>query len=977
MPEGVTKLKSIDEPPSWGLRVRSVNRQQILIPEDPSIVWLIRSGAAEVFSSQIENALAVGRRRFLFRARARDAVFSLGNSITDASASRLILIPTEELTIVEIPVDRMEEAFLAHGIALTDAIEGWVNNMAAFISHEPLPAAALQITCGADVNLDSGQDVRTGRNEMVWTRLSGGRARLMGLPDIDVQPGQDYLPLGNGVWLRAIEPVRLKALTTEQVIAENGLMPGLSHFHLLLLRRLAFLDAHDKQDEILRLEQRAVLQQRLTGSALQTAASVLGPQVDFPIRENPLLTAMSAVGGALGFEIRPPLRSEDPNRVKDPLEAIARASHVRHRKVLLRGVWWKTDCGPLVGYLKENRSPVALLNRQSSGYQILDPETRRKIPVNDVTARSLAPGAVMLYPNLSSEVKRPWQLLRFSLRRRSGDIIFIILLSLSITLIGMLTPMAVAMVMDHAIPDSNQGLLIQLGLILVAASFGSGLFALSRGFVTIRTAIAADGTAEAALWDKLLKLRASFFKQYTSGDLLSRVMAVNEINRSLNGAAIQSLLSSITAVFNFGLLLYFSPKLALIAIVVAAAISIVTMIGGYTVRRYNLVVMELGGAIFGLVVQLANAVAKIRVAGAEARAFANWLKRYSEQLTFVRKSRAVEDFVIVFNQAVPTISAILLFWIGVDLLMGARTAGEQAIGVGVFLAFNTALAMFISGATTLSNMVVEVMDTIVKSKRVEPILQAESEVSHTASDPGRLQGGITLSHIDFRYTTEGPKILDDVSIHVNPGEFAALAGPSGGGKSTVFRLLLGFETSQSGTVLFDGQDLAGLDVNAVRRQLGVVLQSGFLIGGSILDNIAGGALISLDEAWEAAADAALADDIRQMPMGMHTIVSEGATNLSGGQRQRILIARALVTRPKILLLDEATSALDNRTQAIVSESLRRRRVTRLVIAHRLSTIKNADQIYVLDQGRIVDHGTFDELASRKGVFAAMIARQTA
>ena len=178
-------------------------------------------------------------------------------------------------------------------------------------------------------------------------------------------------------------------------------------------------------------------------------------------------------------------------------------------------------------------------------------------------------------------------------------------------------------------------------------------------------------------------------------------------------------------------------------------------------------------------------------------------------------------------------------------------------------------------------------------------------------------------------------------------------------------------------MLFDGQDLAGLDVNAVRRQLGVVLQSGFLIGGSILDNIAGGALISLDEAWEAAADAALADDIRQMPMGMHTIVSEGATNLSGGQRQRILIARALVTRPKILLLDEATSALDNRTQAIVSESLRRRRVTRLVIAHRLSTIKNADQIYVLDQGRIVDHGTFDELASRKGVFAAMIARQTA
>jgi ABC-type bacteriocin/lantibiotic exporter with double-glycine peptidase domain len=373
---------------------------------------------------------------------------------------------------------------------------------------------------------------------------------------------------------------------------------------------------------------------------------------------------------------------------------------------------------------------------------------------------------------------------------------------------------------------------------------------------------------------------------------------------------------------------------------------------------------------------MANAVAKIRVAGAEARAFATWLKKYSEQLTLLRKSRAVEDYVTVFNQAVPTISAILLFWIGIDMLVGTRTADERAIGVGNFLAFNTALGIFIGGATTLSNTGVDVMDTLVKSKRVEPILEAESEVPKSASDPGRLEGGITLSHVDFRYAPEGPKILHDVSIHVNPGEFTALAGPSGSGKSTIFRLLLGFETPESGTVLFDGQDLAGLDVNAVRRQLGVVLQSGFVTGGSILENIAGSALISIDEAWEAAADAGLAGEIQQMPMGMHTIVSEGATNVSGGQRQRLLIARALVTRPKILLLDEATSALDNRAQATVSESLRRRRVTRLLIAHRLSTIKNADRIYVLDQGRIVDHGTFDELAGRKGLFAAMIARQT-
>jgi NHLM bacteriocin system ABC transporter ATP-binding protein len=958
-------------------RIRTVDRQQTLIIDDPSTIQLIRSGTASVFSSQAENGFAVGHRRFLFRARAGDAVFALRNSSEDDSTTRLLLIATDELSLSEIPIARIQDELAAEGVALHEAIEGWINNIAAFVSHGPLPAPAVQVRVGNTIELDAGSCAHSGRNEFVWFRLETGRAQSLDRTELDVEPGGVCVPIASDWWFRAVEPSRITTFSTEQVIAEGRLIPALSKFHALLLRRLASLEAQDKQDEIRRLEERAVLQQRLTGAALQKAAAVLDPQVDFPMLENSLLTAMSVVGAELGVQIRPPLRSENLDRLNDPVEGIARASRVRHRKVLLRGLWWKTDCGPLLGYWSEKHSPVALLNRRGAGYEIFDPETRKTIPVNDQTVPLLAPEAVMLYPSLPGDVKTPWQLVRFSLQPRFGDVAFIIGLSMLITLIGMLTPMAFAMVIDYAIPDSNPGLLMQLGLLFVAASLGTGVLGLSQGLVTIRTAVAVDATAEAALWDKLLKLKAGFFKQYSTGDLLSRVMAMNEINRTLNGAALQSILSSVTAVLNFGLLLYFSSRLASIAVGLAAAIGIVTIVGGYTVRRYNLVATELGGTTFGLIVQMTHAVAKIRVAGAESRAFATWLKKYSEQLTLVRKSRTVEDWVIVFNQAVPTFSQILLFWIGVDLLTGARSANEQILGIGVFLAFNTALSMFIGGATSLSNTVVDVMDVVVKSKRVEPILQAENEVSVTASDPGSLEGSITLSHVDFRYVAEGPKILHDINIHINPGEFVAIAGPSGSGKSTIVRLLLGFETPQSGNVLFDGQDLAGLDLNAVRRQLGVVLQSGFISSGSIFENIAGGALISMDEAWEAAEDAGLAEDIKQMPMGMQTIVSEGATNLSGGQRQRLLIARALVTRPKVLLLDEATSALDNRTQATISESLRRRRVTRLVIAHRLSTIKNADQIYVIDQGRIVDHGTFAELAGRKGVFSAMIARQTA
>ena len=270
-----------------------------------------------------------------------------------------------------------------------------------------------------------------------------------------------------------------------------------------------------------------------------------------------------------------------------------------------------------------------------------------------------------------------------------------------------------------------------------------------------------------------------------------------------------------------------------------------------------------------------------------------------------------------------------------------------------------------------------VLDAVVKGRRIKPLLDGRPEVSLDAVDPGRLRGHLCLENVSFRYAEEGPLTLDNISCEIQPGEFVAFVGPSGSGKSTILRLLLGFEECEQGRILFDGQDLSGLDVLAVRRQIGTVLQHGRLNTGSIFENISNNSKISHAEAWEAIADAGMTSDLENMPMGLHTMVAEGGGNLSGGQRQRLLIARALATRPKIVFFDEATSALDNKTQSIVSSALTRRKVTRVVIAHRLSTIQSADKIYVLNHGRLIQSGGFKELSENEGFFRNLVMRQLA
>ena len=677
-----------------------------------------------------------------------------------------------------------------------------------------------------------------------------------------------------------------------------------------------------------------------------------------------------------GVEIQTPKsllrQTESDVQIRD----IARASGLRVRNVLLQDRWWHKDSGPMLGFLEDKRHPVALLRSQSGAYYIVDPRGGSKVRVDEESVQGLSVDARMFAESLPTDVSRLWQIPRWAAGEVWAEISFVILLALLITLLGMLVPQATAALVDVAIPEANLRMLLEIGLGLCAAVFGIAVLSVAQGIATVRFSIWVNAKAQSAIFCHVLLLTAPFFRRFTDGDLLDRLMAISEVSQEFNSTSIRSLLVGLTASLNLGLLFYYDPQLATVVLGLGLVVLLFTVLGFVSIHKYQKVLLDLQGSFKGFVFEVTSAVGKIRLAGAGDRILGLWLKRYARQVSLKLRVQQIEDSVDTLNYSVPLAGLILVYAVGGHSLIGS-TAQASGLSLGIFLAFTTAMTTFLLGLTSLSTTALELLDMLAKFERIKPIIAAEKEISVDAIDPGPLEGRVTLQDVSFGYDPKGPAILEKLNIDIRPGEFLALVGPSGCGKSTIFRLLVGFERPDAGRVLFDGQDLTQLDLGAVRSQLGCVLQSAEVSAGSIVENIAGSSRVGIDEIWRAAEDAGLAEDIEQMPMGIHTMISEGGGNISGGQKQRLLIARALVKNPRILLLDEATSALDNNTQATVTASLKRRNVTRIAIAHRLSTIQDADRIIVLKSGKVSEIGTFEALMEKSGLFASMMSKQQA
>ena len=711
---------------------------------------------------------------------------------------------------------------------------------------------------------------------------------------------------------------------------------------------------------------------RAIDAGIRELAGVLA---DTPLSSVPaeaLTGALTMVLRARGDRITVPLTAS-PEWAADPVSGAAELARVRYRRVRLAGEWWKKDAGPLLGLLQvgeEEVRPVALLP-VGGGYTIFDPVTRDRTPVDARNADALLDDAITFYRPLPEPAPGFAGLLFWAASPYRKGLAVVFGLMAAMTILGMIVPIAAGWLVDSLIPSADRPGLIWLALALMAIVLGQGVFRLLDALVAVRLQIQVITDLQAAVWDRLLRLPLGFFRRFTPGELLERAMVITALGKAANGSALRSLLGGLFAGVNVMLMAYYAPKVAGWAIAVACLTALITAVVGIAIRRRVMKLAVVEGRVVGFVVGLIHGVSRIRAAGAEGRAFGQWSTRFAEQLRLETRIQRLKD--------IGTIAAILTAGIGTVVVFaatGAAIGSEPGkLSAGQFVAFLTAYGAFTAGLMGITETLVEVIDGLARQRLAQPILAEPLEPGPSLGDPGALSGTVSVENAVFRYQPNAPAVLAGVTIQAKPGEFVAVVGPSGSGKSTLLRLLVGFDQPEDGRVTYDGFDLKTLHLLAVRRQLGVVLQSAKVFVGTIFDNIAAGHVVNTDEVWEAAKAAAFADELEKLPMKLHTPIADNGANLSGGQRQRLLLARALVHKPRILILDEATSALDNPTQAKVTAALKQRNVTRIVVAHRISTIAAADRIYVMDKGRVVQTGTFAELMAVDGLFRRLAANQ--
>ncbi len=657
-----------------------------------------------------------------------------------------------------------------------------------------------------------------------------------------------------------------------------------------------------------------------------------------------------------------------PDNITDldsQLEYMLRPSNTMRRRVELTGEWWKDCTGCFLGSTKEG-DIVSILPGKWSGYTYRTPEGEL-IKINKVTAKNLNVDAFCFYNSFPLTSLKIKDLIKFMISNISrADMVFILVTMLIMQILGMFIPAINNMIFNNLIPSGKDSLIIPIASLMLGATIGSVLIGITNGIVTNRFQSRLTLAVNSAIMIRLFSLPTSFFKNYTSGELASRMGYIASLCQMIVSAIMST---GLTAAFSFLYIfqLYsFAPTLVLPGMAVIVITIIYSVFITFYRQSINKKRLKASPKLQSLVYALFGGIEKIKVTGSEKRAFAKWAEEYAEVEKLTYSPPFMLKISSVISLIISSLGTIVIYYFAV----------RTGVSRGNYISFNVAFGAISSAMMSLSDVALQFASLGPILDMIRPVMKEKPESSEGRKIPTSLSGDIEISNITFKYSEDGPMILDNLSLSIKKGEYVAIVGKTGCGKSTLIRILLGFEKPNKGSVFYGGRDLSNLDLRSVRQKIGVVMQNGSLFPGDIFSNIiVTSPWKTMDDAWEAARIAGIEEDIKAMPMGMHTLISEGAGGISGGQKQRLMIARAVISKPQILIFDEATSALDNITQNHVANSIASFNSTRIVVAHRLSTIKNCDRIIVLDKGKIAEEGTYEQLMEKKGQFYDLAIRQ--
>ena len=700
----------------------------------------------------------------------------------------------------------------------------------------------------------------------------------------------------------------------------------------------------------------------------RAAGIVLGKRTVAKINDARIVTKQAIDDILKYYHSKPVELLDNFKNHEDQLDYSLRPYGIMKRRVKLTENWWHDSFGPLLAYKKQDSEPIALLPNKLFGYYYTDRKAnQKKVKINPKTASLFDLEAYCFYkPFPQKKLSIPDLILYMKNCITINDTVLVILSTFAVTCVGMLMPRITKALTGPVISSGSLQILVAIAVCMVCTAISTQLISTIKSMINQRIQLKTTLGVESALMMRVMSLPANFFRSFSAGELMSRSQSVGQLCDLLLGMLVETGLSSLMSLLYITQIFSFAPTLVIPSMIIILATVIFSVVSSVVQIRISKQQMEIGAKETGLSYSIITSVQKIKLSGAEKRFFARWLNLYSDSAELTYAPPMFIKINSVITTGISLVSNIILYYLAV----------KSCIGQSNYYAFTATYGLVMGAFSSLAGIALSVGGIKPILEMAEPFMKTVPETADKKEMITKLSGSIELNNLCFRYNENSPYIINNLNLKIKAGEYIAIVGRTGCGKSTLMRLLLGFEKPEKGAIYYDGKDLNSLDLASLRRNIGSVMQSGGLFHGDIFSNIIISApYLTLNEAWEAAEISGIADDIRSMPMGMQTLISEGQGGISGGQKQRLMIARAIAPKPKILIFDEATSALDNKTQKQVSAALDKMGCTRIVIAHRLSTICHCDRILVLNGGKIIEEGNYNQLIEKGGYFAELVERQ--